>query len=164
MTFGNSNPKQPDRVFFEDQGAHFIFDSNFLEIGQPSIRCDQGEIGPEQHLLFQERIRILNQHRRKVFRRPAGEVDIHLRLMQAHRDRFILPRKRRVRHDDRHIGKVDGHIIDIHRIAVLQPDAAPARHTRADTAVPGVENDRQPRLGYHFVERVSHLVIGEKLL
>ena len=48
--------------------------------------------------------------------------------------------------------------------AVLEPDAAAARHAGADPAVAGVEEHRQPRLGEHLVERVGQAVVGDELL
>ena len=77
-----------------------------------------------------------------------------MRLVQADRDRLVLPRERRVRHDDRHVREIHGHVVDRHRVAVLQPDAAAAGHAGADAAVAGVEQHRQPRLGEHLVERI----------
>ena len=52
---------------------------------------------------------------------------------------------------DRYIGEVYGNVVDIHRVAVFQSDAAAAAHARTDSAVPRVENNRQPRLGDGFI-------------
>ena len=51
--------------------------------------------------------------------------------------------------------EVDGDIVDVHRVRVLEPDPAAAGHARADAAVAGVEQRRQPGLGDHLVERVG---------
>src|SRR5262245_55627899 len=87
-----------------------------------------------------------------------------MRLVQADRDRFVLPRKRRMRHDDWHIRKVDSYIVDWHRISVFQTDSATAPHSCPDAAVPGVKDHRKPRLCEHFIERVGDAVVRIELL
>ena len=118
--------------------------ADLLEVGQPAVRRDQRVVRSEQHLVLEQRVRVLHERRREVLRRPARQVDVDRRLVQADRDGFVLPRERRVRHDDRHLRKVHGDVVDRHRVAVLQADAAAAGHAGADAAVPGVEEHRQP--------------------
>ncbi len=69
-----------------------------------------------------------------------------------------------MRHDDRHVRKIHSDVIDEHRVAVLQPDAAAAGHTGADAAVPGVEQHGQFCFGEDFVERVRHPIVWRKRL
>ena len=66
--------------------------------------------------------------------------------------------------DDRHVREIHRHVVDEHRVAVLQPDAAAARHPRADPAVSGVKEHGQPRFREDFVERIRDAVVGRKLL
>jgi len=53
-----SEPEQPDRVLFENERPHFVFDRDLFEIGQPAVGG-------------------------KVFGRLAREIDAHLRLVQG---------------------------------------------------------------------------------
>jgi phosphatidylinositol alpha 1,6-mannosyltransferase len=55
--------EQPRRVFLQDERPHFVANSDCGEIRHPAIRCDQRIVGAEQHLLLEQRVRILNQDR-----------------------------------------------------------------------------------------------------
>ena len=121
-------------------------------------------VGSEQHLLLEQRVRILHERRREILRRPPREIDVHLRFVQADGDRLVLPRERRMRHDDRHVREIDRHIVDRHRMAVLQPDAAAASHPGSDSAVSGVKEHRQARFREDLVERIRDAIVGEELL
>lgn len=72
-----------DRVLFKDQWSHLWPDGDVLEIREPTIRCNQRKVASKEDFVFQKRIGILYELRRKVFGRPAGEIDIHLWLVQA---------------------------------------------------------------------------------
>ena len=67
-----------------------------------------------------------------------------------------------MRQDDRHVREIHRHVVDRHRVAVLQPDAAAARHAGADAAVAGVKEHGQPGLGEDFVQRVGEAVVRER--
>ena len=69
-----------------------------------------------------------------------------------------------MRHDDRHPGKIHGDVVNQHRVAVLQTDAAAAGHARADAAVSRVKEDRQLRAGKHFVQRIRDAIVWRKTL
>src|SRR3954447_11227699 len=69
-----------------------------------------------------------------------------------------------MRHNDRHIWKIDGDIVNVHGIAVFQTDAASASHSAANTAVPSVEDHRQLRVRENLVERVDRSVVCLELL
>ena len=60
--------------------------------------------------------------------------------------------------------EVDGDVVHVHRVGVLQPDAAAARQARADARMPGVEERGQPGLLDHLVERVGQAVVREEAL
>ena len=119
-----AEPEQPHRVLFQNQRPHVILDTDLLEIRQPAIRRQQRVVRPEQHLCFEQRVGVLNQRRREILRRPAGEIDVHLRLVQADGNRFVLPRERRVRHDDGHLRKIHGDIVDRHGSSELHREGA----------------------------------------
>ena len=57
-----------------------------------------------------------------------------------------------MRKNDRYIRKINGDIIDVHGVAVLQADAPAAPHSCADAAVAGVKNHRQPSFGNDFIK------------
>src|SRR5690242_19688334 len=65
---------------------------------------------------------------------------------------------------DRHMGEVDGDIVDWHWVAVLEPNASAATHAGADAAVAGVEQHWQACFGKDLVERVSMSIVGPELL
>ena len=54
-------------------------------------------------------------------------------------------------HDDGHGRKIHGHIVDRHGLSILQVHTGSAGHTRADAAMPGMKNYRQPGLSKHFI-------------
>ena len=63
---------------------------------------------------------------------------------------------------DRHVGKIDSDVVDVHRVAVLQPDASPSRHPSADSAVARVKNDREFGLVDHFIKRIDRAIVRVK--
>ena len=67
--------------------------------------------------------------------------------------------QRRMGDDDLHVGEGDRHVLDQHRVAVLQPQPAAAAHARADARVAAVEDGRQLVLGDHLVDRPGHPVV-----
>jgi len=48
-----SEPEQPDRVLFENERPHFVFDRDLFEIGQPAVGRQQRIVRAEQHLVLQ---------------------------------------------------------------------------------------------------------------
>src|SRR5678815_461945 len=65
---------------------------------------------------------------------------------------------------DRHVREIHGHIIDIHRSAVLQSNAPAAGHSCSDSTVSGVNDDGQLCLRDDFVKRVNTSIVCMKLL
>jgi len=63
----------------------------------------------------------------KILGRPARQVNIDVWLVEADRQCFRLPRPRRMRDDDRHVGKIDCHIIDIAAVGVFEAQCAARR-------------------------------------
>jgi hypothetical protein len=66
--------------------------------------------------------------------------------------------------NDRHLREIDGDIIDRHRIAVFQTDPAATGQAGADSAVACVKEDREPRFGEHFIQRIRRAIVREELL
>lgn len=64
----------------------------------------------------------------------------------------------------RELWKVDGKIVDVHRVGVLEADAAAARKTGSDPRTAGMEERGQPGLGDDLVERIERLVVREERL
>ena len=131
-----------------------------LEVAQPAVRGDQREVRAEQHLVLELGVRVADQVLREVLRRPAGEVDVDVRLVDRDRQRLVLPRERRVGEDDVQLREVGRDVVDRHRVGVLQPHAAAAGHARADPGRAGMEQRDQPGLGDHLVQRVEGAVVG----
>ena len=105
-----------------------------------------------------------DQLRREVLRRPAGQVDVHVRLVRGDRDLRVHPRHRGVRHHDRQLGEVGGDVVEQHRVGVPQLDAVAARQPRADAGLAGVEQRGQAGIGDRGVDRVVGAVVGLEAL
>src|SRR3954469_2853917 len=79
-------PEHLGGVVLEDQGADVVLDLEIGEVGAPPVGGDDGEVRPEQHLAFEQRVGRLHQLRREVLRRPPGQVDVDIRLVGGDRD------------------------------------------------------------------------------
>ena len=66
--------------------------------------------------------------------------------------------------DDRHVGEIDGDVVDVNRVRIFEPQAAPARHARADAGMPAVKNGRELVLGDDLVEAIRHAIVGKESL
>src|SRR3990172_3061093 len=84
--------------------------------------------------------------------------------MRCHRERFVLPRKRRMRQDDRHIGKIDGDVIDINWIGVLESNTATAWHAGTDAGLTGVKQRGELGGGDDLIQRVGLAIVRIKTL
>src|SRR5262245_52048363 len=157
-------PQQLRRILLEDQRAHLGSDVDLLEVRHPAVGRERRIVGAEQHLLAQQRVGVMHQNRREVFRRPAGEVDVDVGLVLTDRERLLLPGERGVRDDDLHLGKIDRNVVDVHRIGIFQADAPAPRHARADPGLAAVkERDRALR-GDRLVEHIRAVVVGIEAL
>jgi hypothetical protein len=58
--------EHPRRVVLEDHRPHLVLDLELREVGLPPIEGEDGEVGAEQHLALQQRVRRLHQLRREV--------------------------------------------------------------------------------------------------
>ena len=123
-----------------------------------------GKSVPNSTFSLQDRVRLAHELRREVLRRPAGQVDPHVRLVAGDRQRLVLPRHRRVGHDHLHVREVRGDLVEVHRVGVLEQDPTAARQPGADRGLAGVEHRRQLVLGDHLVERVRQPVVREEAL
>jgi hypothetical protein len=141
-------------------GHHLGLEAGDLEVLHPALGRDQRVVAAEQHAVLQQRVGVLHQLLREVLRAPAREIDPHVGLVRGHAERLVLPGKAGVRHHDLHVGEIDRHVVQVHGVAVLQPQAAAAAHARTDTAVPGVEDGGQLVRVDHLVDRPGHLVVG----
>src|SRR5690348_13416336 len=69
-----------------------------------------------------------------------------------------------MRHDDRHIRKVDRHVIQVHGIAVLEMDPTSTAHAGANSSLTGVKQGWQPGFRDHLVDDVGLAIIGIEFL
>src|SRR3977135_4505439 len=76
-------PEQAHRVLLQDERPHLVADGDLLEIGKPGSGRQHPVVGSEPPLVLEERIRIPDKRRREVLRRPAREIDVPLRFVQA---------------------------------------------------------------------------------
>ena len=64
-----------------------------------------------------------------------------------------------MREHDLELGEVDGDVVDVHRVRVLEPDPATPRESRPDPRVTTVEERGQTGLGHDLVQRVDGTVV-----
>jgi hypothetical protein len=69
-----------------------------------------------------------------------------------------------MRQDDGHLGKVDRHVVEIHRVGIFEPHAHAARHARTDAGLAGVEERDRAFLGDRLVERIGPAFVGKEAL
>ena len=72
-------PSEPRRVLLQHERPHLVLERRRLEVGEPAVGRDQREVRAEQHLRPELGVRVLDELRREVLRRPAGQVDPHVR-------------------------------------------------------------------------------------
>ena len=84
--------------------------------------------------------------------------------MLSHRQRFFLPRKRRVGQYNFKIREINGHIIHGHRIGVFESHAVTTGHARANTRLSGMKQRNATLFLQYFIERISHSIIGKETL
>ena len=65
-----------------------------------------------------------------------------------------------MREDDVEIGELGGHVVDAHRVRVLEADAASARHAGTDAGGTRVKQRDQTRRSDHVVQRIPVAVVG----
>lgn len=118
-----AKPKQLRGIFLHDQRFGFVAETGNFKILYPAIRCDQREIGAEEHFVFELGVGILYQLWRKILGRPTGKIDIDIGLVQTDRQRFILPGPGRVGNDERAIREINRHIVQVDWVGIGQPQA-----------------------------------------
>src|SRR2546421_9877293 len=62
-------------------------------------------------------------------------------------------------HNDRHTGKIDGHIIEVHGIRVLETSTTTAAHARTNARMPCVEYCWQAGLSNHFIKNICTAIV-----
>ena len=134
--------------------------SSVVEVAAPAVHLDVRVVGAEQHLGAQLPVGGANQLRREVLRRPAGQVDVDVRLVRGDGDLRVHPRHRGMGHHDRQLREVGGDVVEQHRVGVPQLDAVPARQPDADAGLAGVEQRGHTGLGDRVVDRVEAAVVG----
>src|SRR5690606_2154940 len=108
--------EQPGGVLLQDERPYVGPNVDLLEVRQPAVRRDHGVVRTEQYLALEQGVGVLDKQWREVLRRPTGQVDVDLRLVQRHRQRLLLPGEGGVRHDDRHVREVDRDVVQVQRV------------------------------------------------
>ena len=162
---GVQSREQAGGVVLEDLGPDLGLDVELVEVGQPAVRGDDRVVRAEQDLVLQQGVRVPDELRREVLRRPAGQVDVDVRLVRGDRERLVLPGERRVREDDPQVREVHGDVVDQHRVRVLEPDAAAAGHAGADAGLSACgTGPGTPSSSIDLVQRVGHPVVRREAL
>src|SRR5579863_6626390 len=68
-------------IFLEDQRPDIVLERGLREIRHPAVRGEQRIVRSKEHFRSQQRVRVLHQVRRKIFRRPARKIDVNLGLV-----------------------------------------------------------------------------------
>jgi len=99
------NPKNALGVAVEDAFHDIVFVSEFAPFAQYALVRQTRVIAPEHHLVLEPRSNIDLELRREVLGRPAGELPIHVALVQRDGRHLVDPRVARMCRDDGQIGK-----------------------------------------------------------
>src|SRR5262249_37237825 len=150
------------RVLQQNLPPHFLFYLQAFKVLEPALGLQRRIIRTEQDFVLKKAVGVLDQHGPEVFRRPPRKIDVDVRLVHRHGESFFLPRNRRVSHDDREVGKIGGHVIEMQRMRVLQLESAAAWGSRADAGLPSVGNERDSQLNAFLPERIEARVVREK--
>src|SRR4029077_15315279 len=90
---------------------------------------------------------LANQFLRVIARRPAGELDVDVALVQRHRDQLQVPGPAEVGRNDGELREVCRHGVQVDRPCRVELDALPARLGRADAAGASVKKAWNLQLG-----------------
>ncbi len=69
-----------------------------------------------------------------------------------------------MRHDDRHVRKIDCDVVEVHRVRKIEPHVVAGAHPGADAGLPGVEQRRLASLLDRFIKRVGKAIVREETL
>ena len=83
--------KELPGIFQKDLLFYFGPHLNLFKISQPPPRGHVGMIRAEKAFVLQESVGILDKGRGKIFRGPAGKVDVDIGLMHGHGQHLLLP-------------------------------------------------------------------------
>ena len=78
-------PSRRAAFSFSTSGRTSSLMPRLLEVGEPAVGRDQRVVRAEQDVVLEERVRVLDELRREVLRRPAGQVDVDLPACAARR-------------------------------------------------------------------------------
>src|ERR1700733_9853550 len=130
-------------------------------IDQPFVR--QGRPVPAEHdAVLEAAADFFLQSRRKIFRRPAVHLVLHIGLVQQNRDHVVLPRPRRPAGQNLELRETRGDDVDVTRVAVLENDPHAARHALSDAGQSGHQQPRPPHIDRQLVERIPDRIAGRE--
>src|SRR3954454_2621211 len=119
-------PEQPGGVLLEDLRLDLVLDRQLREVAEPAVWGEEGGTRAEEDLVLEQGVGVLHELRREVLRRPAGQVDVHARLVGGDGEGLVLPGEGRVRQDDLEVREVGGDVVHVEGVGVLEADATPA--------------------------------------
>jgi hypothetical protein len=72
---------------------------------------------------------------------------------------LLLPGKRRMCQNDRHVGEIHRHVVGVHGVGVSEPDSPAAAGPGAGPGLTGMEQRGHPRRLDHLIQRIDRPVV-----
>ncbi len=132
--------KDAGRVLMQQGGAG---EAEVVQLGQAAFRRDEREVAAPYELPGQPALELAGDLGRDPLRRPAGNVDVDVGLVQRHRDQVHVPGPAEVRGHHRQPRVSRRHRVQLQRVRVVDPDALAAGLAGADPARAGVKERQQ---------------------
>src|ERR1039457_312086 len=143
---------------------HILRQAEAGELGQAALGRNEREVAAPHKLPGQPSPKFPDHLGRDPLRRPAGDVDVHVGLVQRHGDQVLVPGPAEMRGHHRQPGMSGGHRIELEGVRIVDPDALAAGLAGADPAGAGVEQGQQAILLARGEDRpVGRVVRGERL-
>src|SRR5260370_14401971 len=124
----------------------------------------------EEGSVLQAPSNLSHQLLRVITRRPTGELDVDVRLVQRNRDQLQVPGPAEVGGDDGQFGEVRRHRVQVNRPSRVELDALAAGLARAGAAGAGVKQTWElqlrgllPELEMALITRIEVLHPGMEL-
>src|SRR3990172_2264756 len=143
---------------------HPLFELQFLKTFQPTLRVDVGIIGAEDHFVRKQRVHVRDDRFGNILGEPSRQIDIEVCLMQAARQQLVFPRPTVMSCNDRNLGKIGGHIIQVDRPRIVQFYPHPSGLAHPQSRETTMKENGDIEIDALLVQRVDHRIVGEKIL
>src|SRR2546425_9505961 len=156
--------QQPRGVLAKDLDVGLWLERQGIDLFQDASRLDEGVIAAEECPILQPAADLTHQLRRVIARRPAGELDVDVGLVQRHRDQFQVPGPTEVGGDDRQVREAGSDDVQVNRPRGVELDPLATGLARADAAGAGVKEAWNHQLRGLLPELEMSLIARIKVL